>query len=174
MQNGDAGASVREHLNAIVAVCADWGIGHEGALLVRNKADMRSFVAHTTGRTVLMGRATLDSFPGGRALANRRNVVLTRDAAFARENVEVAHSVEEALAMVAGDPEVWVIGGEQVYRQLLPQCARAIVTKHACTRPADAFFPDLDADPAWRVTEESDEAQTPEGVSYRFVTYERA
>ena len=165
-------------LKAIVAVCEDWGIGRNGDMVVDNRADMRHFVRCTTGHPVIMGRRTLESFPGGRPLRNRRNIVLTRDPAFERAGVEVVGSVEEALAAVAGEDEAWVIGGAQVYAQLLPLCSEAIVTKTACVRPADAYFPDLDADPAWETVEESDPAfiqpgEGDEGLEYRFVTYRR-
>ena len=163
-------------LKAIVAVCDDWGIGRDGDMVVSNRADMRHFVRCTKGHAVIMGRKTLESFPGGRPLKDRRNIVLTRDAGFAREGVEAAHSAEDALALVAHEDEAWVIGGAQVYRQLLPLCSEAIVTKTACTRPADAYFPNLDSDPAWSIAEESEPAtiqpgQGDEGVSYQFVTY---
>lgn len=167
------------NLFAIVAACDDWGIGLDGGMLVENRADMRHFVATTTGHTVLMGRRTLESFPGGRALKNRRNVVLTRNASFSREDVETAASLEEALTLVAADDEVWVIGGGKVYREALPLCSRAVVTRNRCVRPADTFFPDLDADPAWRVCErvstdkKGDPLVTPEGVPFEFVNYVR-
>lgn len=88
-------------LSAIVAVCDDWGIGCEGDMVVSNRADMRHFVACTKGCPVIMGRKTLLSFPGGRPLKNRRNIVLTRDEGFAPEGVDVVHSIDEALAAVA-------------------------------------------------------------------------
>ncbi len=163
-------------MNAIVAVCEDWGIGHKGRLLVRNSEDMAHFVRHTRGATVVMGRKTLESFPGGKPLKGRRNIVLTRSRGYAPEGVEVAHSVDEVLELCAGDdPEsVWCIGGASVYEQLLPHCGRAIVTKHACTRPADSFFPNLDADPAWHVESVAEGGVTEEGIPYSFVTYVRA
>lgn len=104
-------------LSAIVAVCEDWGIGCEGDMVVSNRADMRHFVACTKGCPVIMGRKTLLSFPGGRPLKNRRNIVLTRDEDFAPEGVDVVHGVDEALAAVADEPVAWVIGGGEVYRQ---------------------------------------------------------
>ncbi len=90
-------------LSAIVAVCDDWGIGCEGDMVVSNRADMRHFVACTKGCPVIMGRKTLLSFPGGRPLKNRRNIVLTRDESFAAEGVDVVHGVDEALAAVADE-----------------------------------------------------------------------
>ena len=160
-------------LSAIVAVCDDWGIGLDGGMVVENREDMRHFVACTTGHPVIMGRRTLESFPGGRPLKNRRNVVLTRDTSFSPAGVEVAHSVDEALAAVADEDEAWVIGGGQVYELLLPCCDRAVVTKNHCVRPSDTFFPDLDANPSWKVSETRKGGVTPEGVSFDFVTYER-
>lgn len=132
-------------MRAIVAVCKNWGIGKDGHLIVRNRADMKHFVSSTMGGTVVMGRKTLDSFSKGRPLKGRRNIVLTHREDFVREGVEVAHSIEEVLALVAScNPEqVWVIGGASVYRELLPYCSSAIVTKHECLCPADSFFPTL-------------------------------
>lgn len=167
------------NLNVIVAVCDDWGIGIGGGMLVDNRADMRHFVRHTKGHTVLMGRKTLESFPGGQPLKGRRNVIITRDLGFAREGVDVAHSIDEALAMVKDDPEVWLIGGGMIYRKLLPLCTRAEITKNHCVRPADTFFPNLDEDPTWHVassTARDDEGNplvTPEGIPFEFVTYTR-
>ena len=160
-------------LSAIVAVCDDWGIGLDGGMVVENREDMRHFVACTTGHPVIMGRRTLESFPGGRPLRNRRNVVLTRDASFSPEGVEAVHTLEEALAAVAGEDEAWVIGGGQVYEQLLPHCAEAVVTRNHCVRPCDTRFPDLDADPEWEAAEVRPGGVTPGGVSFDFVTYRR-
>ena len=105
-------------LKAIVAVCDDWGIGLAGDMVVSNRADMRHFVRCTRGCAVLMGRKTLESLPGGRPLKDRRNVVLTRDASFSCEGVETAATVEDSLALLSGEPTVWVIGGGEVYRQI--------------------------------------------------------
>lgn len=174
-------------MNAIVSVTADWGIGLEGRLVVPNREDMRRFTRLTCGgRTpkqaaqgevlgsVIMGRRTLESFPAG-PLKARRNIVLTRDATFAVDGVEVAHSVDDALALVADeDPDtVWLIGGESVYRQLLPYCTHAYVTKNDISCPCDAFFPNLDADEAWMLLERSEEGVTAEGVSFSYCTYVR-
>ena len=160
-------------LNAIVAVCDDWGIGLDGGMVVENRDDMRHFVECTTGHAVLMGRRTLESFPGGRPLRNRRNVVLTRDPSFSREGVEVVHTLEGALAAVSEEEEAWVIGGGEVYRQLLPRCTRVVVTRNHCVRAVDTHFPDLDEDPSWKVEEVRAGGVTPEGVPFDFVTYVR-
>ena len=161
-------------LSAIVAVCDDWGIGCEGDMVVSNRADMRHFVACTKGCPVIMGRKTLLSFPGGRPLKNRRNIVLTRDEDFAVEGVDVVHSIDEALAAVADESVAWVIGGGEVYRQFLPYCVEAEVTHD----PVDTYFRDLEADPAWEIAQRSGVAtiaagEGDEGVDYEFVTYRR-
>lgn len=161
-----------------MAVCDDWGIGRDGDMLVANRADMRHFVRCTKGHAVIMGRKTLESFPGGRPLKDRRNIVLTRDASFAREGVEVVHSLDETLSAVANEEEAWAIGGAEVYRQLLPLCAEVVVTKNHVTHAADAFFPNLDDDPDWRVSETDggyvvQQGEGDAGVAFEFVTYER-
>ena len=161
-----------------MAVCDDWGIGRDGDMLVANRADMRHFVRCTKGHAVIMGRKTLESFPGGRPLKDRRNIVLTRDASFAREGVEVVHSLDEALSAVANEGEAWVIGGAEVYRQFLPLCAEVVVTKNHVTHAADAFFPNLDDDPRWRVSATDggyvvQQGEGDAGVAFEFVTYER-
>jgi dihydrofolate reductase len=159
-------------MNAIVSVTRDWGIGNEGKLLVRNRDDMRRFVDLTMGGTVLMGRATFESFPGG-ALKGRRNVELTRQRGYAAEGIETYPNADEALAALESeDPDsVWLIGGETVYRDLLPRCTRAYVTRNDVVLPADAFFPDLDADPGWQVEETREGGVTKAGVPFEYVTY---
>lgn len=161
-------------MNAIVSVTKDWGIGLNGNLLVRNAADMRFFKERTMGGTVICGQSTFLSFPGG-ALKGRRNIVLSLDPSFEPEGAEVFGSVEDALAAVrTEDPEsVWVIGGQSIYRQLLSCCTKALVTKNDVVLPADAFFPNLDADPAWVVEEVTPGGVTKQGIPYEFVTYVR-
>jgi len=162
-------------MNAIVAVCSDWGIGYRGALLVHSKADMHRFVELTMGGTVVMGRKTLESFPGG-PLKGRRNVVIAHDPSALPEGVVGATSPAAAVEAVAADDpsKVWLIGGESVYRALLGQCTRAYVTKFDVEKPADAFFPNLDDDPSWRVEHEEDAGVTARGTRFSFVTYVRA
>lgn len=168
------------NLHAIVAVCDDWGIGAGGGMVVENRADMRHFVTCTQGHTVLMGRKTLESFPGGKPLKRRRNIVVTRDMSFQREGVEVAHALDEALALLGPDEECWVIGGGQVYQALLPLCATAEVTKNHCVRAADTYFPNLDDSAVWQLAatvsanEKGDPLQTAEGIAFEFCTYVNA
>lgn len=127
------------------------------------------------GGTVLCGRTTFESFPGG-ALKGRRNVVLSRDERFRPQDAEVVRSAEEALRAVAGDdPErVWLIGGERVYRELLSACAKALVTYHEVSVPCDAFFPNLDEDATWRFAATNGTGTTDAGVAYEFREYWRA
>ena len=158
-------------MQAIVAVSQSWGIGKDGRLLFRLSADLRRFKALTTGRTVVMGRKTLQSLPGGKGRPNRRNLVLSRRMDYAPENAEVVTSVE-ALLRTAGE-DAFVIGGQQVYEQLLPHCERVHVTKVLADAPADAFFPNLDEDPAWRIASVSD-VLTESGISFQYVEYCRA
>lgn len=166
-------SSILPNFHAIVAVCDDWGIGKSGDMLVRNREDMRSFVRHTKGHTVLMGRKTLESFPDAKPLVDRRNIVVSRDKNYAPEGVEMARSIEEAIKL-AGDDEVWVIGGGQIYKALLPRCAEAVVTKNHCLREADTFFPNLDEEPSWGVTDIEDGGVTKSDIPFEFVTYRRA
>ncbi len=134
---------------AIVAVDEKWGIGRDNGLLFRLSADLKRFRSLTEGHTVLMGRKTLESLPGGRGLPRRRNIVLTGRRDFAAENCQIVHSPAEAV--LAADEDTWVIGGESVYRAFLPLCSRVYVTRIAADGGADVFFPDLSVDPQWRL-----------------------
>lgn len=158
-------------LDAIVAAYADWGIGAHGTQPVVIHADRRRFRGLTEGGAVIVGRKTLADFPGGRPLKNRANIVLTRQNLFI-EGAAVAGSVGEALRLAAPHSRIFVIGGESVYKAFLPHIGRVFVTKIASMPHSDVFFPDLDADPAWRVAE-AGEAAEENGVCYRFLTYER-
>ena len=159
-------------MNAIAAVSKSWGLGKDNDLLFHISEDMKRFRALTAGGTVIMGRKTLDSMPGGKALPKRRNIVITRDRNFERENVEVAHSVEEAIAMVAGEEsdKVWVIGGGEMYKAMLPYCRMCCITHVHAAPECDVFFPGLTALENWKVQTE-EEVQTEEGVAFRFVDY---
>lgn len=161
-------------MNAIVSVTEDWGIGYKGQLLVRNRVDMNFFKSKTMGGTVLCGQNTFLSFPGG-ALEGRRNIVLSLDPTFEAPGIEVFSNMDDALAAVQDtDPkDVWVIGGESIYRQLLPMCDRVFVTKNAVRLPADAYFPNLDDDPSWHVESTEKGGITKAGIAYDFVTYAR-
>ena len=130
--------------------------------------DLKHFKALTSGHTVLMGRKTLQSLPGGRGLPGRRNLVLTSERAFTAENAQVVHSVEDAVR--AAGEDAWVIGGESVYRQLLPLCRRVFVTRIAADGGADAFFPPLEDDPRWHLAARSAPMEE-NGLTFRYEEY---
>ena len=161
-------------MNAIVSVTDDWAIGCDGGLIVPNREDMRRFVRLTKGGTVIVGRKTFESFPGG-PLKGRRNIVITRDGDYeaTHPGIECATSPEAALELVAEtDPDtVWLIGGERIYRALLGSCDCCYVTKNHVQVAADAFFPDLDADGAWKLEEVEGTGETEAGVAYEFCRY---
>jgi len=126
------------------------------------------------GKVVIMGKNTLKSFPAGRALANRTNIVITRDTNFKAPDVVVAHSIDEALDMVKdyNTDDVYVIGGESIYKQLLKQCNTVHVTKIDYEYMADRYFPNLDEDSEWVLSMDSEE-QTYYDLEYRFLKYIR-
>lgn len=162
-------------MNVIVAVDDNWAIGMQNKLLVSIPADMKFFRETTMGKVVVMGRKTLESFPGGQPLKKRTNIVLTRDKQYQVKDAIVVHTVEELLEELKkyDEKDIYVIGGETVYRQLLPYCKVAHVTKVHHTYEADTFFPNLDEMSDWAVTGVSEE-QTYFDLEYEFVRYERA
>lgn len=161
-------------MNAIVAVDRNWAIGNQGQLLVSIPNDHKMFRKETLNKVIIYGRKTLETFPMSQPLDRRRNIILSRNPSFAVKNAEIAGSVEEALSLVRDVPEedVYVIGGASIYREFLPYVDTVHVTKVDYSYAADAWFPDLDRDPDWEVTAESDE-QTYFDLPYTFVKYER-
>ena len=156
-------------MDAIVAVYDDWGIGCEGDQPIALSADRKFFRRWTAGSTVIVGRKTVGSFPGQQPLPKRRNILLTRQD-IEMPGFETAHSPEEAAAMCGEEEKVFVIGGGTVYRQMLPMCDRAIITKVHTTAPCDTWFPNLDESPEWEMTEiiESGEEN---GIGYEMCIY---
>ena len=161
-------------MNLIAAVDANWAIGYKNKLLVSIPDDMKFFRQTTTGKVVVMGRKTLESFPNGLPLKNRTNIVITKNQDYDAKGAIVVHSIEEALEEVKKYPseDVYCIGGDSVYTQMLPYCDVAHVTKIDFVYEADSHFPDLDEDEEWEITAESDE-QTYFDLEYQFVKYER-
>ena len=157
-------------MNVIVAVDKNWAIGRDGDQLVYLSEDLKRVKALPTGHPVILGRKTLATFPGGRPLKGRRNLILSRSADFAPEGAEVFPGMETLLEAAPADS--FVIGGASVYRQLLPWCDTAYVTKIDRAFPADCHFPDLDQDPEWERTEESVPLEQ-NGIVYRYLTYRR-
>lgn len=147
-------------MNLIVCVDASWGIGYNNELLVRIPSDQKFFRTMTTGNVVIMGRKTLDSFPGGKPLKDRVNIVLTKNEPSAKRGEEVyVHSVEECLEEIKKypDKDIYVIGGQSIYEQFLPFCDKAYVTRVDRTFAADAFFPNLDSNDEWEMEKEGEE-----------------
>ena len=158
-------------MDAVVALYEDWGIGADGTQPVTVSADRKHFRALTEGAAVIVGRKTLEDFPGGRPLKNRYNIVLSRHAAEI-PGAEIVRSPEEALAAAERHSPCYVIGGASVYRALWPYIHRVWATHIRSTPVSDSFFPDLSRDPAWRVAE-AGPWQEENGIEYRFCTYEK-
>ena len=146
-------------MNLIVNVDKNWAIGYGGKLLVSIPEDMKFFRSETTGKVVVLGRKTLATFPGGQPLKNRTNIILTRNPEFTAKGAVVCHSVEETLEELKKYPseDVYIIGGDTIYRQFLPYCDTAHVTRMEHAYDADAWFPNLDEDPEWELTGRSEE-----------------
>ena len=161
-------------MNLIVAVDKNWAIGLKGDLLVSIPQDMKFFRETTKGKVVAMGRKTLESFPNGLPLKNRVNVVLTSDKNYNGRGAVLVHSIEDMVKELQkyNEEDIFVIGGETIYRQLLPYCKKAYITKIDHAYHADTFFPNLDEMEEWEVTGISDE-QTYFDLEYEFVRYER-
>ena len=161
-------------MKAIAAVDQNWAIGNKGELLVHLAPDLKRFRELTTGKVVICGRKTLDGFPGGKPLKNRLNIILTGNPAFRAEGAVIAHSVEEVLEQCRMVPneDIFVIGGGTVYRQMLKYCTEALITKAEAEYEADTWFPDLDQDPEWNLTEQG-EVQEYDGIRFHFDRYVR-
>ncbi len=150
------------------------GIGKNNDLMFRLPLDMKFFRETTTDSVVIMGRKTLESFPNKKPLPKRVNIVITRNADFSAENVITAHSPEEAERISRDYPEkkVFVIGGGNIYEQMLPYCDTALITRVYEDADADTFIHDFDNDPEWYLAEESDDIED-NGHIIRFCTYKR-
>lgn len=159
-------------MNLIVAVDRNWAIGKDNKLLVSIPDDMKFFRETTTGKVVVMGRKTLESFPNGKPLKNRVNIVLTRDNNYKVSDAIVVHSKEELLKELEkyNTDDVYIIGGESIYRMMLDECSRAFVTYVDYAYDADTYFPNLDENPEWTLAEESEE-QTYYDIEFYFRTY---
>ena len=161
-------------MNIIAAVDRNWAIGRKGRLLVSIPNDQKHFREETIGKVVVSGRRTLQTFPQGMPLQGRTNIILSKDRGYQVKGVTVVHSIEELLRELEKYPteDVYCIGGESVYAQLLPYCDTAHITMIDHAYEADAHFPNLDRDPDWVITADSDE-QTYFDIAYTFLKYER-
>lgn len=166
-------AERRIHMNLIVAVDKNWAIGKDNRMMWSIPADMKFFRETTKGNIVIMGRKTLESFPQGQPLKDRVNIVITENCDYKVKGAVIVHSVEEALKEAENhDGDVYVIGGESVYRAMLPLCNTAFITKINHAYDADTYFPNLDENDEWRMTKISEE-QTCFDLEYYFTVYER-
>lgn len=184
-------------MKAIVAVDKNWGIGKDGDLLFHLPGDLKYFRETTKDAIIIIGRKTLESFPDGKPLPDRTNVVITRNEDYQAEDCIICHSAEEAVVIAqaldledsfAGDEradvkndaiadssasqKIYVCGGGEIYRMMLPWCDQILVTKIDADMEADTYFPDLDEDPEFEMTWESAPMED-KGISYIFTEYDR-
>ena len=161
-------------MDAIVAVDLAWGIGYQDDLLFRIKADLKRFKEMTMGQVVILGRKTLQTFPGGRPLPSRINLVVSRNQSLVIEGATICHNREEVLAAVALHPDkhIYVIGGSSIYREFLPDCQRVYVTRVHHQQQADTYFPNLDLLPEWHCVL-SEPAQEENGLVFNYLVYEK-
>ncbi len=161
-------------MNIIVAADENWAIGNNGDLLVSIPADHKLFRQETLGKVVVLGHKTLKTFPQGQPLEGRTNIILSNDKNLKVNGAQVVCGLRELLEelSVYTSEDVFVIGGESVYRQLLPFCDTVHVTKIEHKYQADAYFPNLDESDEWEMTAQSDE-QCYFDLTYYFQKYER-
>lgn len=161
-------------MKLIASADKNWGIGNQNKLLVTIPSDMKFFRETTMGKVVVMGRKTLESFPNGLPLKNRTNIVLTSNREYCVNDAIVVYTLKELLEELKkyNEEDIYVIGGESVYRMLLPYCDTAYITKIDQAFNADTFLPNLDETEGWSMTKESEE-QTCFDLEYRFTVYEK-
>lgn len=162
-------------MKIIVAADKNWGIGKDGQLLCHLPGDLKYFKEKTTGKIVVMGRKTLESLPGGRPLPNRTNVILTRNKNFEKEGCITVAGVKELFSVLESlgeNVDVMIIGGGDIYRQLLPYCNACYVTKLIKEFDADTYFPNLDESTDFKIVWQS-EKKGENGIEYVFTEYRR-
>lgn len=159
-------------MDAIVAVDAAWGIGRDNDMLFSIPDDMKYFRKTTLGSVVVYGKNNLFSFPGAKPLPKRRNIIIstTLEEGEGYEIVRNLESLFEILKEIK-DEKIFVIGGAEVYKELLPYCEKAYITKMYRNFNGEKFFPDLDLEKGWKMIEKG-EMLNYEGVDYQFTTYE--
>ena len=159
-------------MKAIVAVDKNWAIGNKGKLLERIPDDMKFFRKMTLNKVIIMGRATFESFPGCKPLKNRINVVLSSTATYEDKDIVLCRNKQEAMEFLKpynGD-DIFVIGGEAIYREFLPYCDEVYVTKINKEHEADRFFPVLDSEKDWDMVKCS-EVYSYNGMEYKICLY---
>ncbi len=165
---------IRMKIEMIVAADNNWAIGKNNKLLISIPRDMQFFQNETTGNVVVMGRKTLESLPGKLPLKSRENIILTRDTSYKVKGAITVHSVEELMEVLENYPDrkVYVVGGGEIYRLLLPYADVVHVTRIFTAYDADTYFPNLDEDEEWVLAEQSEE-QTYFNLEYEFHKYIR-
>ncbi|MBO4366552.1 MAG: dihydrofolate reductase [Clostridia bacterium] len=168
---------MEQRIVLIAAADRRWAIGKDNHLLYKVSEDMRHFRELTTGNIVIYGRKTLESFPNAKPLRDRLNIVVSGSLTSGDPSLLVAGSPVEALRIAReadpnGEKTVFVCGGASVYRQLLPFCGEAVITRiDAETEDADVFLPDLDALRGWKKISRTGWKESVTGPNYSFVTY---
>lgn len=159
-------------MKLIAAVSENWGIGKDKRLLFNIPGDMKFFREKTMGKTVILGRKNLESFPGGKPLRNRINIVLTRDKSFCRDGITTVNSIDALLKLDCVDENAFVIGGESVYRQLLDYCDLCYITKVHEFAESDKFMVNLDESDDWELLSETEKMED-NGHIISFCVYKR-
>ena len=161
-------------MNLIAAVDKNWGIGYRGRLLVKIPLDQQWFQNTTKGRIIVAGRKTLETFPNGMPLPARKNIILTENENFQIKGAQITHSVQETMELLNNykSEDIYIVGGESIYKQFLPYCNVAYITRIDYVYEAEAYFPNLEAMPEWRLTADSEE-QTYFNLEYTFQKFER-
>lgn len=159
---------------AVLSADKNWAIGYKGDLLVKIPNDMKMFRKLTTGNVIVMGRKTLESFPNSQPLPNRVNIVMTQNPDCQAKGCVIVHNTEELLEELKNypDKQIYVVGGESIYRELLPYCEEAYVTRIDYEYQADRYFPNLDEMEDWEMYEEGEE-ETFFSIEYYFNKYRR-
>ncbi|MBR5155209.1 MAG: dihydrofolate reductase [Clostridia bacterium] len=160
-------------MNIIAAVDKNWGIGKDNGLLDHIPEDMKFFRETTKGKVVIMGKNTFLSFPNQKPLPNRLNIVLTHDKTFGFEGITVCDDLKKAIEIAKiqyKDEDIFIIGGESIYRQAEPFCSKAYITKIDNEYDADKFMVNLDKLPDWKVKSE-ESLKTEKGLYITFTEY---
>lgn len=157
-------------MDQIVAIDQKSAIGKDGELLFSIPGDLERFKEMTTGAAIVYGRRTMDTFPEGKPLPDRKNYVLTHEPETLPEGCVGVASLDELFQALQGEKSVFVVGGESVYQELLPYCKHAYVTKVDVDGQGNSWFPALDGQEDWELTEES-EPKSWNGMNYQFCTY---
>jgi len=161
-------------MNIFATVDINWAIGHKNNLLIRIPSDHKFFFKATRRKVVVLGRKTLATFPGGLPLKGRTNIIMSTNPNYKVKDATVVHNLDELLTELKkySPEDIFIIGGESIYRMMLPYCNTAHITKIDYAYAADSYFPNLDDLPEWHITADSDE-QSYFDITYEFLKYER-